>query len=109
MSSEIIPIDYELAYQDMVVTLADVDYRLTLAYNTRDARWYLDVALSDGTDLVNGVPLVTDTPLLLRHSNEDLPAGILMLVDVTGEGAEGAKADLGNTRKLIFTPWADLS
>lgn len=108
MTVEDIPVRSDLDYYAMAVTLGELEFRLTFAYNTRDARWYMDVAKSDGTALVSGVKIVADHPLLLRYTNIDLPVGYLVATDSTGEGIEPEKDDFGDRVKLVFIPSADL-
>ena len=108
MTIETIPVRSDLDYYSMTVSLAEVDYRLSFAFNTRDSRWYMDVAQADGTVLVSGTPIVVDMPLLLRFTDTDLPAGYLVATDATGAGLEPVKDDFGDRVQLIFIPAADL-
>jgi hypothetical protein len=108
MAVETIPVRSDIDYYAMTVALGENDFRLTFAYNTRDDRWYMDIAKADGTALVNGVPMVVDTPLLLRYTNPALPEGYLIATDTTGEGIEAAKEDFGDRVQLIFIPSSDL-
>lgn len=105
-----IPVRNDLDKYSLIVTIADTDYRLRLTHNTRDDHWYLAVWLTDGTQLADGIPVVVDTPLLGRWAwNPDLPQdGYLMAVDVTGDGADPVKDDLGDRVKLLWIPFEDL-
>lgn len=108
MAVETIPVRADLDFYAMTVTLGELDFRLTFAFNTRDSRWHISVAQADGTELLSGIPIVVDQPLLLRFTNVDLPVGYLVATDSTGEGIEPAKDDFGDRVKLVFIPSADL-
>jgi len=108
MAVETIPVRYDLDFYEMTVALGEVDFRLTFAYNTRGVRWHMDIAQADGTALLDGIPIVVDTPLLLRFTNVNLPAGYLIATDTTGEGIEPEKDDFGDRVQLVFIPSADL-
>lgn len=99
-----VPVRNDLSWYSELVDLAGVIYLLTFAWNTRDERWYMDIAQEDGTTLINGIPLVVDFPLLSRFASNLLPAGMLMAVDNTGGGEEAEDEDLGDRVKLIFYP-----
>ena len=108
MAVETIPVRSDVDFYAMTVALGENDYRLSFAYNTRDERWYMDIAQADGAALVSGVPCVVDTPLLLRYTNPALPEGYLIATDTTGEGIEATKDDFGDRVQLTFIPAADL-
>ena len=109
MSIVEIQVHAELPNHSLVVSLDDTDYRMTLWWNTRDARWFLSVALADGTALVSGVAVVVDYQLLQRFASVDLPPGMLLAVDTTGNGVEiSQQSDLGDRVRLTYIPQADL-
>lgn len=99
-----IPIRSDLDWYSLTAALDGADYRLAIWWNTRDERWYLSVSESDGTLIVAGVPMVVDYPLLDRFAHEDLPTGVLMALDTSGEGAEAGQEDLGDRVRLIYVP-----
>jgi hypothetical protein len=104
-----IPVPVDLPRFAIVVALDGTDYRLAMWWNTRDSRWYLSISLTDGTQLVSGVAVVVGFPLLGRFASPDLPPGMLLAIDSTGDGVEiGQQADLGNRVRLVYIPEADL-
>lgn len=105
-----IPVRNDLDKYSLIVAINDVDYRMEFAHNTRDDHWYLSIELTDGTELVNGMPIVADSPLLARWAwNAELPQdGYLMAVDTTGEAATPVKEDLGDRIKLLWVPFEDI-
>lgn len=105
-----IPVRNDLDAYSLLVTLEGTEYLMRLRHNTRDDHWYLSMALSDGTELADGIPIVVDTPLLGRWAwHQDLPQdGYLMAVDTTGEAADPVKEDLGDRIQLLWIPFDDL-
>jgi hypothetical protein len=66
------------------VTLDGKDYVLTFALNTRDGRWFLDLADQDGVPIVLSLPLVVNWDLLNRCVDERRPPGKLVCQDPLG-------------------------
>lgn len=70
---------FDDAYYTEVVNLAGVDYLLTFAYNQREDCYFLSIATPDGQDIVNGIKLVANWPLIDKFADERLPPGDLFL------------------------------
>ncbi len=105
----IIPIDGELGYQSLQVTLDGVEYTIELDWNMRDSRWYLSLLAADGTDLVRGVAVTVDAPLLRRFVG-GFPPGDLMALDTTEAGAEiTAMEELGVRVQLVYLTEAEVA
>lgn len=64
------------------VELDGTEYLLRVAYNLRDAAWYLSLSTTDDTLLVGSQPLIAGWPLLSIHKATDdrIPRGDLWLV-----------------------------
>lgn len=66
------------AFYNEVVTLEGTDYLLSFYLNQRENCYYLSIATPDGTDIVNGIKIVADWPLLHRFAYDGLPPGELI-------------------------------
>ena len=97
-----IPLRSDLPWFAETVELAGVQYRLEFAWNTRDARWYFSILAADGTQLVMGLPIVVDFPILNRFTDDRLPDGDLWVWDVSGDGIEPDQYDLGDRVKMFL-------
>ncbi len=98
-----IPVRHDLESYEFPIELELVNYLLRFRYNARMARWIMDVAKTDGTDVVVGVPLLTNHPHLLgRFRSSDLPPGRFMAVDTTSQAANAERDDLGATVLLLY-------
>ncbi len=100
-----IPLNPDIDNGAMTVPLGAVDFRLNIQWNTRDSRYYMGIGTAAGESIVESVPLVADTPLLIHYTDSRLPAGHLVLVDSTGAGEDPAEQDdHGDRWRLIFIP-----
>ena len=75
-----IAIDPTLPWTIQSVTLDDVEYLLELSWSPRCSRWYLGLKTAAGEDIVSGVAVVVDYPLLSRFGDSRLPPGRLIAV-----------------------------
>jgi len=65
------------------VSLSGRLYTLRWLWNERDARWFMDLALSDGTPIVSGVRVVVGWDLLASVTHESRPPGAIIFFDHT--------------------------
>ena len=73
-------------------------YRLQYRWNPRDSSWYLDVATDAGVSTARGLRLVIGTDILAAHQSQgvdNIPQGVLSVVDTSGNGIEAERADIG--------------
>jgi uncharacterized protein DUF6983 len=76
MSAQIIDTAQD-PFFDQVVNLEGTDYKLSFHYNQREDCYYLSIATPDGSDIVVGIKIVADWPLLHKWSDPRLPPGEL--------------------------------
>ncbi len=84
------------------IELDGQNYLLRFRYNSRMARWAMDIAKTDGTDIVAGIPLLTNTDLIGRYALTDLPPGRFLAYDETGNAANAEEDDLGAGVLLLY-------
>ena len=97
-----IPLRNDLTHYAFFTTLDGVTYELEFRYNLRSDCWYFDLRLEDGTEVLNGIKLVVNYPLLLGKQNENTPAGVLIATDTTGQKQDPGVADLGGRVTLAY-------
>jgi hypothetical protein len=93
-------------------TLDGRDYVLTIYWNERNGRWYMDIADQDDVPLAMGVKLVADLPLLRLYRDDRLPQGQLMVVDMAADenlSRDPGICHLGDRFKLVYIPIAELA
>ncbi len=100
------------SFPSLRVTLDDVEYVLSLAWNSREGFWYLSLADAGEELIAAGVKVVADFPLLLnaRHDAR-CPPGSLIAFDTSGQSLPPHYEDMaGETPRvlLLYTPEAEL-
>lgn len=68
--------------------LSNIGYVLTFDYNYRVSAWYFGIADANGNFIKTGIRVKSSIPLLFSYSDDRLPPGELVVVDLTGLGAE---------------------
>lgn len=107
MSVEV-PLKKGLPFFDLQVELESVTYTLTLRWNERAARWFLDVADVTGEVLhLGGMCVVADFPIAPHITGRE-PRGALIFVDTSGEGLDPGFEDLGERVVLRYYTVAEL-
>jgi hypothetical protein len=77
-------------------------YTLTVRWNERDQGWWLNVADGDGNQIVNGIPLRSDSPVAAHVQHvTNMPPGVFGVQDSTDKGLDPGFEDLGD-RVLFF-------
>jgi hypothetical protein len=95
-----IPVNGNLSSQVMTIALEGVRYRLKVYYSFRAAIWQLDVQTDRETDLLLGLKLVPDWPLIARFKINGLPPGEFRAVDTSEEGLPPGRDDFGSNRRV---------
>lgn len=102
-----IPTSTDAARYDLEVELDGREFRLLFDWNERDQAWQLSLFNAAGVELLSGIRVVVNYPLIGRFRDPDLPPGDLSAVDTGTTGADPGFADLGDRVRLIYTPIAD--
>ena len=91
-------------------TLDGTAFILNFAYNQRADCWYLSIATVDGTDLVNGLKIVTNWPLTRKVADPDMPPGEIYCFSGTTDASPARLADFdpGGRCQLVYLPAADM-
>lgn len=87
--------------QSLSVTLAGVQYRLTLKWCDPASVWVLDIADASGNAMVCGIPLVTGADLLAQYAYLGFGGQLIALTD-NDPSAPPTYAGLGATGHLRF-------
>jgi hypothetical protein len=92
---------------DLSRTIGDKRVRIVTQWRERSGAWYYDLHV-DGALVIGSRKLVAGTPLLWRHLFDGVPGDIIMM-DVSGAGAETTLEGLGVTHWLFWIEDGDLS
>ena len=92
------------------VALDGTTYLLTFNYNQRCDCWYLSVGTNDGSDIVNGLKILSNWPLLKHCADNRLPMGEIVCFSTTLDVTPARLADLevGGRCQLTYIPSTDL-
>ena len=82
-------------FYDLIVTLEGTDYKMTWNYDQREDCYYLSLATPDGTDLVNGIKVISSWPLLHKWAWDGLPPGELIVVPMTQNDSPPGLGQIG--------------
>lgn len=84
------------------VALSGSLFTLRLRYNTRMARWILDVADSQNNDILVGVPLLINYNLTGRFVIPGLPQGFVFCTDDTNQQTQPTRYAFGVDHSLFY-------
>ena len=86
--------------QRLQITLSNVTYQLTVQWRNA-AGWVLDIAKLSGSQIVQGIPLVTGTDLLAQHKYLGIGGGLFVSTDADPD-AVPTYTNLGTASHLYF-------
>jgi len=90
-----LPIDSTDPHYVLTVQLEGARYQLAMDWNERESAWYLSVAEEDGTQIVDGIRVVVDWPLLRKVAASTRPPGEIVFVDTSRSGEDPGRYELG--------------
>lgn len=105
-----IAVQQGLAAWDQRATLDGVDYLLSFAWNGRDGAWYMSIRDTSGNDILTGIKLVSNRPLLQRfHYLVGVPAGEISAVSLDSSIDFAQFGDLGVSVLLYYFDAAEVA
>lgn len=91
-------------------TLDDTVYKLHFAWNDYSGFWTIDFRDSDNTDLVRGIVVVPNFPLLNQYKVHNLPKGELMAVINNNTKQQISRNDfVDGVASLVYIPRSELN
>lgn len=102
MALKQLPVNSDGGNYEFKTELDGVKYTLSFRFNTRLSQWIMDMATSDGTILLAGIPLLLGIDLLARFQSADIPQGNLFLINLESEYSECGRNDLGTNCLLMY-------
>lgn len=89
------------AYQQKLITLNGQTLFITVSFNTRDNRWYVDVSDRNEVDLITGIKLLPNQNLTSKYvSINSLIGGNLYCVNIKGDGIDITRDNFGTDRQF---------
>lgn len=102
MSVLTIPVKSGVASYEFPIELERIQYTLRFRFNYRMARWIMDVATRDGSNIVCGIPLLTGYDMFSKYKDDRLPPGAFMVYDATGKMESPGFDELGSSVLLLY-------
>lgn len=87
--------------QVLNITMAGVQYQLTIKWNAQSQSWTIDIADSSGTPILCGIPMVTGCDLLGQFEYLNF-GGQLVAQTKDGTDAIPTFTNLGSNANLYF-------
>jgi len=87
--------------QTLAITLAGVQYRLTVRWNWVNASWVIDIADSSNVPILSGIPMVTGADLLEQFGYLGFGGQLIAQTD-NNPDVVPTFTDLGGTGHLYF-------
>lgn len=84
------------------VTLESVLYTFELKYNKRRDRWLADIYDQQLTPLSMGVPMLTNVDVMHQFVSNELPTGVFLVFDLSGQNNNPGQFDLGDNVLLLY-------
>jgi hypothetical protein len=107
--AQVIPTSTDLPDYQQITNLDGRDYALRFVYNTREDRWYLQIADQDNDPIVGAIKVVVEIDLLGRVTDSRRPPGMLIARDYSAPddqpkllNEDPGYADLGARVSLLY-------
>lgn len=82
-------------FYSFTTTLAEVEYLIGVRWNTREASWYYDISTVEGEVLRAGNKFLLGSFAPNRAASADMPQGLFVVEDTSGENTDATFEDLG--------------
>lgn len=82
--------------------LGDRVFRFRAVWLVRSRDWLVDIATSDGTEIISGHRAAVGTDILAPYNDRRLPAGQLFFRDTQAQGQDPARYDLQGRCQLVW-------
>ena len=77
-------------------------YFLRFRYNSRMARYMLDILDADKVIIIAGLPILSSVPTIEDYVDIRLPDGVILPFDVDGEQKNAEVEELGDRVRIYF-------
>lgn len=104
-----LPLIPSIPHSRVSTTLAGAQYLLDVRWNARASAWFMDLLAEDETPICHGIKVVLGAAMGGRSTHPRFPAGMLMAVDLTGQGREAGFDDIGTRVVVYFFTAEDLA
>lgn len=104
-----VPITSDFDDYFFTINLDGTIYQLSFRWNSRMLKWFIALALEDGTPIVDMRPVIADWPPFARFRRPNIPKGELIFIDTSGSNTDPGHDDLGDRVILVYLEEADIA
>jgi hypothetical protein len=97
-----LPLVNNLTWYQFRVTLSGAIYTLNIRYNTRMARWTMDIEDSAANVILAGVTLLINRDLTGQYLYLSIPPGVFFALDNTNTDTEPTQFSFGTTNSFVY-------
>ena len=99
---------YTDPYQSLDISIGGKAYTVKLRWNYSFSFWVIDILSRDREEILRGVKLVKNTPLVNRFGLSQLPLyGDIACIDLGHDSEEPTLDGLGERFKLLYVDWTE--
>jgi hypothetical protein len=103
---------FEDPFYTQIVAMDGTDYILDFRFNERESCWYFDILQIDGTELLKGIKVVCEVPLLEDYkANPLMPQGEMLASASGADKSPPGLTELGEGKRveLVYATVEDLA
>jgi hypothetical protein len=104
-----VPVNFNSPDFQMRTELDGRIYTLRFIYNERAERFTLSIGDESGAEIVSGIAVVSNFPLLNRFLDPRLPPGVLFALDTTDSGLDPTADTFGSEVVLVYATASELA
>lgn len=97
-----IPVGNAFPYVTFTITLSGVIYTMQFKYNTRMARWMMNLSDSAGNQLLSGIVLLIERNLTGQYFYLNIPPGPFFATDDTSQDTQPTQFSFGIDHTLFY-------
>ena len=96
------PMRNDLPRYQFKITLSGIIYTVLMSYNTRMARWIMNINDASGNPILEGIPCLILRNLTQQYITLNIPAGQLFVTDDTGTDTQPTQYSFGQTNTMWY-------
>jgi len=97
-----LPVRNDLPEHQFRIEIEGTVYTLRFRWNQRYETWFMDIADAEDTDILNGVACLSNRDMIGHIRNNNIPPGIFITYDETGQERDPDRTTFGNDVKLFY-------
>ncbi len=97
-----IPLRNDIPDYDLQVELDGQTYGIEMHWNFRSLQWAMSLFDAEGVAVALNIGVVVDFPLARRVQRSEMPPGVFIAVDTTGQNTDPGFSDLGTRVQLLY-------